>query len=113
MIEADKRKAIYLLHQEGMSIRQIAQRLRVSRHTVRRMIQEQGQMPAVVHADKKQIDEQLLRDLYRQCQGRIRRMHELLVEEHKIPVELPDADTDAAGTGHQHPDQAALRPGPR
>lgn len=89
MIEADKRKAIYLLHQEGMSIRQIAQRLHVSRHTVRRVIQEKGQMPATGHADKQQIDEQLLRDLYQQCQGRIQRMHELLVEEHKIPVTYP------------------------
>ncbi len=89
MIEADKRKAIYLLHQEGMSIRQIARRLRVSRPTVRRIIQEQGQMPAVVHADKQPIDEQLLRDLYRQCEGRIQRMHERLTEEHQIPVSYP------------------------
>jgi transposase len=89
MIEADKRKAIYLLHQEGMSIRQIARRLSVSRNTVRRVIQEQGQMPTVVHADKLHIDEQLLRDLYQQCQGRIQRMHELLTEEHKIPVTYP------------------------
>lgn len=89
MIEADKRKAIYLLHQEGMSIRQIARRLHVSRNAVRRVIKEQGQMPVVVHADKLQIDEQLLRDLYQQCQGRIQRMHEILVEEHKIPVSYP------------------------
>ena len=61
MIEADKRKAIYLLHQEGMSIRQIALRLGVSRNTVRRVIQQQGQMPAVTHADKLHVDEQLLR----------------------------------------------------
>ena len=86
MIEADKRKAIYLLHQEGMSIRQIARRLHLSRNTVRRVIQQQGQMPAVIHADKLHIDEQLLRDLYQQCQGRIQRMHELLTEEHKIQV---------------------------
>jgi transposase len=89
MIEADKRKAIYLLHQEGMSIRQIARRLRVSRKTVRRVIKEQGQMPVVAHADKQQIDEQLLRDLYQQCEGWIQRMHELLAEEHKIHVTYP------------------------
>ena len=34
MIEPDKRKAIFLLHQEGMSIREIARRLGVSRNTV-------------------------------------------------------------------------------
>src|SRR5512136_709877 len=89
MIEADKRKAIYLLHQEGMGLRAIARRLRVSRNTVRQVIAQQGQMPTVVHADRQQIDEQLLRDLYQQCQGRIQRMHEILVEEHKIQVSYP------------------------
>lgn len=72
-----------------MTIRQIARRLRVSRNTVRRVIDEKGQMPAVVHADKKQIDEQLLRDLYTKCEGRIQRMHEILAEEHKIQVSYP------------------------
>lgn len=89
MIAADKRKAIYLLHQEGMSIRQIARRLGVSGNTVRRVIEQKGQMPTVVHADKLHLDEQLLCDLYQQCQGRIQRMHERLVEEHQIPVSYP------------------------
>jgi transposase len=89
MIAADKRKAIYLLHQEGMGLRAIARRLRVSRNTVRQVIAQQGQMPTVVHADKQQIDEQLLRDLYQQCQGFIQRMHERLIEEHKIQVSYP------------------------
>ena len=39
MIEADKRKAIFLLHQEGMSVRQIARRLGISRNTVRSIIE--------------------------------------------------------------------------
>jgi hypothetical protein len=30
MIEADKRKAIFLLHQEGMGVRPIARQMRVS-----------------------------------------------------------------------------------
>jgi len=89
MIEADKRKAIYLLHHEGMGIRQIARRLRVSRNTVRKVIAQEGQMPTVVHADKQQIDEQLLRDLYQQCQGFIQRMHERLVEEHNLRMSYP------------------------
>jgi transposase len=89
MIGPDKRKAIFLLHQEGMSIRQIARRLHVSRNLVRRVIQERGEMPVVVHADKPPIEEQLLRDLYQRCQGRIQRMHEILLEEHKIQVSYP------------------------
>ena len=89
MINPDKRKAIFLLHQEGMSIRQIARRLHVSRNLARRVIEQQGEMPAVVHANKQQIDEQLLRDLYQRCQGRVQRMHEILLEEHKIQVTYP------------------------
>ena len=33
MIEPDKRKAIFLLHQEGMSVREISRRLGLSRNT--------------------------------------------------------------------------------
>ena len=117
MIEADKRKAIYLLHQEGMSIRSIARRLGVSRQSVRRVIKEQGQMPVVVHADKLQIDEQLLRDLYGQCEGRIQRMHEKLIEEYKIPVTYPTLtrrlrqlgiSTPAQQRCHRVPDEPGL-----
>src|SRR5204863_505125 len=45
MIEADKRKAVFLLHQEGMSIREIARRLQLSRNTVRTIPKQQGEMP--------------------------------------------------------------------
>lgn len=38
MIGADKRKAIVLLHEEGMSLREISRRLKVSRKTVRDII---------------------------------------------------------------------------
>jgi transposase len=86
MIEADKRKAIFLLHQEGMQAREIARRLGLSRNTVRAIIRQEGLMPQVVHADKQRIDEQLLRRLYQQCQGRMARVHEKLVEEEAIQV---------------------------
>jgi hypothetical protein len=84
---------------------------------VRRVIQEQGQMPVVVHADKLRIDEQLLRDLYGQCQGRIQRMHEKLIEEYKIPVSYPTLtrrlrqlgiSTPARQRCHRVPDEPGL-----
>ncbi len=86
MIEADKRKAIYLLHQEGMSARQIARQLRVSRPTVKTIIAQQGQMPEVVCQPKQPIDPELLQRLYDECQGWIQRVHEKLAEEHKIHI---------------------------
>ena len=39
MIIADKRKAVFLLHQEGVSKRAIARQLRLSRNAVRRVME--------------------------------------------------------------------------
>src|ERR1700737_1058003 len=81
MIEADKRKAIFLLHQEGMPLREIARHLRVSRNTVGVIIAQGGQLPKPVRSAKQKIDPQLLERLYEQCGGWIQRMHEKLIEE--------------------------------
>jgi len=86
MIETDKRKAVFLLHQEGMSVREITRRLKMSRNTVRAIIARQGVMPQGKRKDKQQIDRELLRTLHKQCQGRIARMHEKLTEEEGIAV---------------------------
>jgi len=86
MIGADKRKAIFLLHQEGMSAREIARRLAVSRQTVGVVIAQGGQMVAPVRAPKQQIDPQLLQRVYEQCEGWVQRMHEKLAEEEGLQV---------------------------
>src|SRR5579862_57125 len=86
MIAADKRKAIFLLHQEGMSAREIARRLHVDRNTVRVVIEQGGQMPTVARAPKQPIDPELLQRLYEECDGWIQRMHEKLAEEEGIQV---------------------------
>src|SRR6516225_1024613 len=86
MIEADKRKAIFLLHQEGMPLREIGRRLHVSRNTVAVVIAQGGQLPKLVRSAKQNIDSQLLRRLYEQCGGWIQRMHEKLAEEQGIEV---------------------------
>ena len=87
MIETDKRKAVFLLHQEGQSLRQIARLLGLSRNTVRTIIQ-QGGAPPPPHsrADKKLLDEELLRRLYQDCQGWMARVHEKLIEEEGVAV---------------------------
>jgi transposase len=87
MIETDKRKAVFLLHQEGHSVRQIARLLSLSRNTVRIIIAQSGAPPAPQpRADKLPLAEELLRRLYQQCQGHIARMHEKLVEEQGVAV---------------------------
>ena len=87
MIETDKRKAVFLLHQEGTEVREIARLLGLSRNTVRAIIR-QGGAPPPPHprADKLPLDEELLRRLYQECQGWIARMHEKLVEEEGVAV---------------------------
>lgn len=88
MIEADKRKAIYLLDQGGMTGREISRRLGVSRNAVDRIIKQQGVMP-VIERQKQRIDEDLLRRLYTECNGYAQRVHEKLTEEEGIEVTYP------------------------
>src|SRR5258708_2532573 len=86
MIATDKRKAIFLLHQEGMQAREIARKLGVSRNTVRSIIGQGGERSRRVRRDKQPLDEELLRRLYHQCQGWIARVQEKLAEEHGVAV---------------------------
>jgi transposase len=59
MIEQEKRKAVYHLHLEGVSIRKISRQLRMSRNTVRTIIAQKGEMPQIKRADRKEVDPQL------------------------------------------------------
>ena len=86
MITADKRKAVFLLHQEGVSKRAIARQLRLSRKTVRRIIAQSGQMPPPIRPPTVVLDADLLRQLHQECAGYAQRMTEKLREEHGIGV---------------------------
>lgn len=86
MIDPDKRQAIYCLHEEGMGIREISRRLRVSRNTVRAIIEQKGSVPDLPRKDKKEIDSELLRRLYTECNGWVQRIHEKLREQEGIEV---------------------------
>ena len=86
MIEPDKRKAIYLLSQQGIGVREIARSLNISANTVTTIVAQKGEMPQVVRKDKMQIDPDILIQLYSQCQGRAQRVHERLTEEQGVCV---------------------------
>ena len=86
VIEPDKRTAVFALHTEGMTLREISRRLRISRNTVRTIIRQAGRQPAVVRKDQKQIDPDLLQKLYQDCDGWVQRVHEKLAEEHGISL---------------------------
>jgi transposase len=86
MIGPDVRNAIYQLHQVGCPLREISRKFQVSRHSVRRIIKQQGAVPKGTRKDKIQIDGELLERLYRECDGWVQRMHEKLVEEEGISI---------------------------
>lgn len=69
-----------------MKLRQIARHLNVSINTVRSIIDQQGRMPKNIRKDKVEIDAQLLNHLYNECEGRVQRVHEKLVEEQGIVI---------------------------
>ncbi len=78
MIDVDKRKAVFVLYQEGMKKREIARRLGVACNTVHKIIQQKGAMPHTLRSDKIQVATDLLRRLHSQCNGQARRLHEKL-----------------------------------
>ena len=84
MIAPDKRKALFLLHQEGLSIRQIARQLAVGRRTVRQAIAQQG--APLTRPFVPPLDPELVRRLYEQCAGYGQRVWEKLREEHGLEV---------------------------
>ena len=86
MIDPEKRRAIVLLHEEGMPQREISLRLKVSRNTVCHIIKHAGAAPEGVRKDKIEIEAELLRRLHGECDGRIQRIHEKLTEEEGITI---------------------------
>jgi transposase len=86
MIDANKRKAIFLLHNEGMGAREMSRKLNVSINTVRNIIEQKGELPEIVRKDKIHIDPELLQTLYIRCDGYAQRMHEILEEEEGVTV---------------------------
>lgn len=86
MIDVDKRKAVFFLHQEGTPIRQISRQLRLSRNAVRRIIAQSGQMPQSIRRPSLVLDPELLRQLHQDCDGYAQRMMEILREEHGMAV---------------------------
>ena len=115
MIEADKRRAIYLLHQDGMTDREISRRLRISRNTVKNIVEQEGVMPPI-QRKKQRIDEEILRRLYTECNGFIQRMYEKLTEEEDIEVTYPTLTRMLRDSGISKPhkercDRVADKPG--
>jgi len=81
MIDANKRKAIFLFYNEGVSVRELSHKLNVSINTVRKIIDQGGDLPEIERPDKINIDPVLLGKLYKECDGYAQRVHEILEED--------------------------------
>src|SRR5687768_8298873 len=84
MIEPEKNKAIEILNREGMSVREISRRLRVSRKAVRRVLRHGREAPT--RPEKIRIERTLLERLHKECDGYKQRIQEKLETEEKIKV---------------------------
>jgi transposase len=103
MIEPDMRNAIFQLHQNGMSLREISRRLQISRNAVRAIVKQQGKLTRKERNDKRQIDPELLERLYRECDGWIQRVHEKLVEEEGVLIGYSTLTRLLRDVGLSHP----------
>jgi len=78
MIEADRRRAVIALREQGKSERDIATLLGISRDSVRRILEQGGALIFKPRSDQKTVDLDLLRFLYSECEGWCQRVHEEL-----------------------------------
>ncbi len=86
MINADKRQAIHTLYDEGMSKKEISRVIKVDPKTVRKVLDGGVKALPKTRCDKKVLDVDIIRELYKKCTGHIQRVHEILTEEHGINV---------------------------
>ncbi|MEI8136681.1 MAG: helix-turn-helix domain-containing protein [Bacteroidota bacterium] len=85
MIETGIKQAAQALHKKGTSIRQIGKLLSIDRKTVRRIL-NQNEVPKNNNKNKITIDEELLSEVYRKCDGYGERVHEILTQDYKIKI---------------------------
>jgi len=79
------RQAARTLFEQGKKKKEIARFLHIDVKTVRRILEDEpGELQT--RSDKILIDYDLLKNLYSECEGYVQRMHEILIEEHKIPI---------------------------
>lgn len=80
MLKQRQRMTILELHAQGMSLRQIAKNLSLSRKAVRRVVSSgRAEVVQAVRASGYEEHRDLIRELYASCKGNLVRVHEELV----------------------------------
>lgn len=86
MLEPDLRKAIVAMHERGMTKREIARTLGVSRNTVKGIIKNGAAIKMTPRSDAIVVAPETLTELFKECSGWRERMWEKLKDEHQVEV---------------------------
>lgn len=86
MIDQGRRLAVQTLYNQGIKKKQIALMLNVDIKTIRSLITGAFNQEKKQRQDSIDINDTLLEKLYRDCNGYVQRIHELLTEEHNIAI---------------------------
>jgi len=79
------RETVRTLYESGKRKKEIARFLHIDVKTVRNILDEQTRQ-GKSRSDKILVDFDLLKELCGRCDGYAQRVHEILIEEHKIPI---------------------------
>jgi len=80
MLKQEQRAAILEMHRQGVSKHEIARVLKLSRHTVRKVLRANtSAVPPITRQEKAEPYRQQILDLLSQCEGNLVRVHEELV----------------------------------
>ena len=79
------RQTVRTLYESGKRKKEIARFLKIDIKTVRAILAEES-AEAKIRNDKILVDHDLLKALHERCDGYVQRMHEILIEEHKVLI---------------------------
>ena len=86
MIDAHKRQVILTLYRSGRGKKTIARLVGVDIKTVRHIISRGLVLPAKIRKDSIEVDEEILRRVYKDCDSYTPRTYEVLTEEHGLKI---------------------------
>jgi len=86
MISQDRQTTVHTLCEQGVGRKEIARLVQIDVKTVRKILATRESKEPTARNGKTVIDEKLLEELYRDCNGYRQRMHEILTEEHALPI---------------------------
>ena len=87
MLPHSLRQTIHYLHQSGKSNHEIARSLKISRNTIKKILEQGVDIPATERKVRNEkIELNFLRELFTRCRGNAVRIKEILKEENDIDI---------------------------